>query len=39
MLARYSHLRPDFIVRRLAQARQEMKALNQQYSQEAGSGA
>ena len=39
MLARYSHLRPDFIVRRLAQARQEMKALNLQYSQEVGSGA
>lgn len=34
MLARYSHLRPTFMVERLAQSRAEMKALKQNFSQE-----
>jgi integrase len=39
MLTRYSHLRPDFMIRRLEQAREEMKTLKQLDPREAGEAA
>lgn len=39
MLTRYSHLRPDFMMRRMEQARQEMTTLKQLDSKEPGEDA
>jgi integrase len=39
MLTRYSHLRPDFMMKRLAQARQEMTTLKQLNTKDPGEAA